>query len=126
MRAEPSGARTGAETRLVDPRPDPGAGCQAAWCPGLTSARAVCTTRIPFDLVTADGIAAFRRFIERAADLVASYGGSFSGEHGDGQSRGELLPRMFGAELVRAFGQFTAIFDPGDLMNRSQPGNPAR
>ena len=48
-------------------------------------------TRIPFDLVTADGIATFRRFIERAADLVVSYGGSFSGEHGDGQARGELL-----------------------------------
>ena len=45
-------------------------------------------TRIPFDLVTADGIAAFRRFVERAADLVVSYGGSLSGEHGDGQSRG--------------------------------------
>jgi FAD/FMN-containing dehydrogenase/Fe-S oxidoreductase len=74
-------------------------------------------TRIPFDLVTADGIATFRRFIERAADLVISYGGSFSGEHGDGQSRGELLPRMFGNELVRAFGQLKAIFDPGNRMN---------
>jgi FAD linked oxidases, C-terminal domain len=52
-----------------------------------------------------DGIAKFRRFIERAADLVVSYGGSFSGEHGDGQSRGELLPKMFGDDLVRAFGQ---------------------
>ncbi len=45
-------------------------------------------TRIPFDLRTADGIAKFRAFVERAADLVASYGGSFSGEHGDGQARG--------------------------------------
>jgi FAD/FMN-containing dehydrogenase/Fe-S oxidoreductase len=74
-------------------------------------------TRIPFDLVTADGIATFRRFIERAADLVVSYGGSFSGEHGDGQSRGELLPKMFGDDLVRAFGQVKAIFDPDNLMN---------
>jgi FAD/FMN-containing dehydrogenase/Fe-S oxidoreductase len=74
-------------------------------------------TRIPFDLVTADGIATFRRFIERAADLVVSYGGSFSGEHGDGQSRGELLPKMFGDDLVRAFGQLKAIFDPDNLMN---------
>ena len=74
-------------------------------------------TRIPFDLVTADGIAHFRRFIERAADLVVSYGGSFSGEHGDGQSRGELLPKMFGEDLVRAFGQFKAIFDPDNRMN---------
>jgi FAD/FMN-containing dehydrogenase/Fe-S oxidoreductase len=73
--------------------------------------------RIPFDLVNPDGIAAFRSFMERAADLVVSYGGSLSGEHGDGQARGELLPKMFGDELVRAFGQFKAIFDPDDRMN---------
>ncbi len=74
-------------------------------------------TRIPFDLVTAAGIAKFRRFIEQAADLVVSYGGSFSGEHGDGQSRGELLGKMFGGELVEAFGRFKAVFDPGNHMN---------
>jgi FAD/FMN-containing dehydrogenase/Fe-S oxidoreductase len=74
-------------------------------------------TRIPFDLVTADGIAAYRRFVERASDLVVSYGGSFSGEHGDGQSRAELLPKMFGDDLVRAFGRVKAIFDPDDRMN---------
>ncbi|MEU4244701.1 FAD-linked oxidase C-terminal domain-containing protein [Actinoplanes sp. NPDC026619] len=74
-------------------------------------------TRIPFDLVNADGIAKFRSFIEHAADLVVRYGGSFSGEHGDGQARGELLPKMFGDDLVRAFGQFKAIFDPGNRMN---------
>ncbi len=83
-------------------------------------------TRIPFDLVTADGIATFRRFIERAADLVVSYGGSFSGEHGDGQSRGELLPRMFGDELVTAFGQFKAIFDAGNRMNPGKVVAPYR
>ncbi len=83
-------------------------------------------TRIPFDLVTAEGIATFRRFIERAADLVISYGGSFSGEHGDGQSRGELLPRMFGDELVRAFGQLKAIFDPDDRMNPGKVVAPYR
>jgi FAD/FMN-containing dehydrogenase/Fe-S oxidoreductase len=83
-------------------------------------------TRIPFDLVTADGIAAFRRFIERAADLVVSYGGSFSGEHGDGQSRGELLPKMFGEDVVRAFGQFKAIFDPRNLMNPGKVVAPYR
>ena len=83
-------------------------------------------TRIPFDLVTADGIAAFRQFIERAADLVVSYGGSFSGEHGDGQSRGELLPKMFGEDLVRAFGQVKTIFDPGNLMNPGKVVAPYR
>ncbi len=73
--------------------------------------------RIPFDLFTVAGIAAFRSFLERAADLVASYGGSLSGEHGDGQARGELLVRMFGPDIVRAFGRMKAIFDPGDRMN---------
>jgi FAD/FMN-containing dehydrogenase/Fe-S oxidoreductase len=74
-------------------------------------------TRIPFQLTTAEGVRQFRSFVERAADLVLSYGGSFSGEHGDGQARGELLPKMFGDRLIRAFGQFKAIFDPDDRMN---------
>ncbi|MEV8614762.1 FAD-binding and (Fe-S)-binding domain-containing protein [Amycolatopsis sp. NPDC051373] len=74
-------------------------------------------TRIPFDLYTADGVATYRRFMHRAADLVAGLGGSLSGEHGDGQSRGELLPKMFGTELVTAFGRLKGIFDPDDRMN---------
>lgn len=74
-------------------------------------------TRIPFGLKTAEGVAGFRRFLERAADLVTSYGGSLSGEHGDGQARGELLTRMFGQRLVAAFGELKALFDPGDRMN---------
>ncbi|MFJ8149081.1 FAD-binding and (Fe-S)-binding domain-containing protein [Streptomyces sp. NPDC096048] len=74
-------------------------------------------TRIPFDLYTADGVATYRRFMERAADLVVEFGGSLSGEHGDGQSRGELLPRMFGDGLVEAFGRLKAVFDPLDRMN---------
>ncbi len=74
-------------------------------------------TSIPFDLVTAAGIAKFRSFVTRAAHLVVSYGGSLSGEHGDGQARGELLPIMFGDELVRAFREFKAVFDPTGRMN---------
>ena len=74
-------------------------------------------TSIPFDLVTAAGIAQFRSFVTRAAHLVVSYGGSLSGEHGDGQARGELLPIMFGDELVGAFGEFKAVFDPTGRMN---------
>ncbi|HWD06250.1 MAG TPA: FAD-binding and (Fe-S)-binding domain-containing protein [Amycolatopsis sp.] len=82
-------------------------------------------TRIPFDLYTASGVATYRRFMERAADLVAEFGGSFSGEHGDGQSRGELLPRMFGEEIVTAFGRLKAIFDPTDRMNPGKVVAPA-
>ena len=55
--------------------------------------------------------------VERAADLVVSMGGSLSGEHGDGQSRGELLERMYGPELVDAFRQFKSVFDPRGRMN---------
>ncbi|HZS09996.1 MAG TPA: FAD-binding and (Fe-S)-binding domain-containing protein [Blastocatellia bacterium] len=74
-------------------------------------------TRLTFDLETADGIRKFRSFLEEAADLVVSHGGSFSGEHGDGQARGELLPKMFGDEMVEAFHQFKAIWDPEWKMN---------
>lgn len=74
-------------------------------------------TRIPFVLTTAHGVGQFRRFMEEAADLVVSYGGSLTGEHGDGQARGELLTRMFGPSLVGAFGQMKAIFDPRNQMN---------
>jgi FAD/FMN-containing dehydrogenase/Fe-S oxidoreductase len=74
-------------------------------------------TRIPFDLLTAHGVEHYRGFLERAADLVVSHGGSLSGEHGDGQQRGELLTRMFGEDLVTAFAQTKAIFDPEGKMN---------
>ena len=73
--------------------------------------------RIDFDLLTGPGVAAFRRFVEEAADLVVAHGGSLSGEHGDGQARSELLPRMYGPEVVRAFEEFKAIWDPDDRMN---------
>ena len=74
-------------------------------------------TRIPFELRTVDGIAHYRDFVERAADLVVSYGGSLSGEHGDGQSKAELLPKMFGTQVVALFGRTKALFDPGNRMN---------
>lgn len=74
-------------------------------------------TRIPFDLYSDEGVANYRRFLDEAADLVVSYGGSLSGEHGDGQTRGALLPKMFGAEITNAFGELKAIFDPGNRMN---------
>jgi Fe-S oxidoreductase len=74
-------------------------------------------TRINFDLQSKDGIARFRKFMEEAADLVVGYGGSLSGEHGDGQARAELLPKMFGPELVQAFREFKATWDPNWKMN---------
>ena len=73
--------------------------------------------RINFDLTSEPGIAQYREFIDRAADLVVSLGGSLSGEHGDGQSRGALLEKMFGPELMQAFRTFKAIWDPTNKMN---------
>jgi FAD/FMN-containing dehydrogenase/Fe-S oxidoreductase len=73
--------------------------------------------RINFDLQSKEGIANYRKFVEQAADLVVSFGGSFSGEHGDGQSRAELLPKMFGPELMQAFREFKAVWDPEWKMN---------
>jgi FAD/FMN-containing dehydrogenase/Fe-S oxidoreductase len=73
--------------------------------------------RINFDFRSEEGVRKFREFIDRAADLVVSLGGSLSGEHGDGQARAVLLPKMFGPELMQAFKEFKAIWDPQNRMN---------
>ncbi|WP_433756834.1 FAD-binding and (Fe-S)-binding domain-containing protein [Nocardia sp. CA-135398] len=81
-------------------------------------------TRIPFDLRSAEGIAKYRGFAEQSAQLVVRYGGSLSGEHGDGQSRGELLPIMFGDRVVEAFGAVKHLFDPRNRMNPGKVVHP--
>jgi len=73
--------------------------------------------RVDFDLRTVEGVAQFRAFMFEAADLVHGYGGSLSGEHGDGQARGELLSRMFSADMIQAFREFKSIWDPDWKMN---------
>jgi Fe-S oxidoreductase/FAD/FMN-containing dehydrogenase len=82
--------------------------------------------RINFDFHSEEGLRDFREFIDRAADLVLSYGGSLSGEHGDGQSRGALLPKMFGPELMDAFREFKALWDPDNRMNPGKVVDPVR
>jgi len=74
-------------------------------------------TRLNFDLQSEEGIAKFRKFVEEAADLVVRYGGSLSGEHGDGQARAELLPKMFGPAVMQAFHEFKSAWDPEWRMN---------
>jgi FAD/FMN-containing dehydrogenase/Fe-S oxidoreductase len=83
-------------------------------------------TRIDFDFKTQDGIKKYRAFISEAVDLVVAYGGSLSGEHGDGQSRAEFLPRMFGNELIEAFREFKTIWDPQGKMNPHKIVDPYR
>src|SRR5437764_4119845 len=73
--------------------------------------------RIDFDLFTEPGIKKFRNFMDEATSLVVSYGGSLSGEHGDGQARAEFLNKMFGPELLGAFREFKSIWDPDWKMN---------
>lgn len=75
--------------------------------------------RITFDTRSVEGIKIWRSFLRAAAELVVKYGGSLSGEHGDGQAKAEFLPIMYGEELMQAFREFKAIWDP---LNRMNPG----
>ncbi|MEU6259986.1 FAD-binding and (Fe-S)-binding domain-containing protein [Streptomyces sp. NPDC047043] len=81
--------------------------------------------RIDFDLLTEAGIGRFRRFSEELAEVVVAHGGSLSGEHGDGQARAELLPRMYGAETVALFERVKGVWDPDDLLNPGMLVRPA-
>ncbi|MGA5123668.1 FAD-binding and (Fe-S)-binding domain-containing protein [Streptomyces pseudogriseolus] len=81
--------------------------------------------RIDFDLLTGPGVARFRRFSEELADVVVAHGGSLSGEHGDGQARAELLPRMYGAETVALFERVKGVWDPDGLLNPGMLVRPA-
>ncbi|BBL79728.1 oxidoreductase [Rubrobacter xylanophilus] len=63
------------------------------------------------------GVRRMRCIAEEVAELVAELGGSISGEHGDGLSRSEFLGRMYGDEILRAFGEVKRLFDPEGLLN---------
>lgn len=71
--------------------------------------------RIDFPLASRPAV--FRSFLLDAARLVAGYGGSLSGEHGDGRARGELLPLMYSEAALQAFAGFKAALDPDNLLN---------
>src|SRR4029453_2505277 len=73
--------------------------------------------RIDFPLTSEDGADRYKTFLEEAAQLVASYGGSLSGEHGDGRARSALLPAMYSPAALELFAQVKACFDPDNLLN---------
>lgn len=73
--------------------------------------------RITFNVRTPEGVLTFRSFLREATQLVVDFGGSLTGEHGDGQARAEFLPIMFGEELMAALREFKQIWDPGNRMN---------
>jgi FAD/FMN-containing dehydrogenase/Fe-S oxidoreductase len=79
---------------------------------------------INFDLFTTEGIAKYRKFVTKMAHICVEHDGSLSGEHGDGQARGELLPIMYGDELVQAFWEFKSIWDPQHKMNPGKDVHP--
>ncbi|MCZ4516439.1 FAD-binding and (Fe-S)-binding domain-containing protein, partial [Streptomyces sp. ActVer] len=81
--------------------------------------------RIDFDLLSREGIGRFRRFSEELAEVVVAHGGSLSGEHGDGQARAELLPKMYGEEMVALFERVKTVWDPDDLLNPGMLVRPA-
>jgi FAD/FMN-containing dehydrogenase/Fe-S oxidoreductase len=82
--------------------------------------------RIDFDLRSHEGVARWREFLREASELVVKYGGSLSGEHGDGHARAEFLPLMFGGELMQAFREFKAAWDPVNRMNPGKIVDPFR
>jgi FAD/FMN-containing dehydrogenase/Fe-S oxidoreductase len=73
--------------------------------------------RIDFTLNRTDGRSVFREFLTQAARLVAGYGGSMSGEHGDGRARSELLPLMYSPAAIDTLAAVKGVFDPDDLLN---------
>ncbi len=83
-------------------------------------------SRISFDLYSPEGVRNYRAFMEEAADLVTSYGGTLSGEHGDGQQRAELLEKQYGPELMAAMREFKLIWDPRWKMNPGKVIDPFR
>jgi len=82
--------------------------------------------RITFDVRTAEGILKWRGFLREAAQLVVDFGGSLSGEHGDGQAKAEFLPIMYGPEIMQAMEEFKAIWDPANRLNPGKVVNAYR
>ncbi|MEU6026653.1 FAD-binding and (Fe-S)-binding domain-containing protein [Streptomyces tauricus] len=82
--------------------------------------------RIDFDLLTPAGVTRFRRFSEELAELVVAHGGSLSGEHGDGQARAELLPKMYGPRVIGLLEQVKDLWDPDGLLNPGMLVRPHR
>ncbi len=70
-------------------------------------------------------IPVFKAFMEDAAALVGRYGGSLSGEHGDGRARGALLPHMYSDDAILLFEKFKALFDPSNFLNPGVLVDPA-
>jgi Fe-S oxidoreductase len=69
------------------------------------------------NLKTAAGVRTFEAIASEVADLVLEFGGTVSGEHGDGLVRGPFMERMFGPTLYNAFREVKQTFDPEGIFN---------
>nr|WP_247418599.1 FAD-binding and (Fe-S)-binding domain-containing protein [Halomarina salina] len=82
--------------------------------PGVLHIRPLVSTK------TENGLESFHAIADAVTDLVVEYGGSVSGEHGDGRARTQWNRRLYGDRLWKAFGELKTAFDPEWLLN---PGN---
>ncbi|MDP3683320.1 MAG: FAD-linked oxidase C-terminal domain-containing protein [Ignavibacteria bacterium] len=69
------------------------------------------------NLKTNEGQRLFRVIAEEIASLVKKYGGSLSGEHGDGRLRGEFIEYMVGPNNFRLLREIKKTWDPGNIFN---------
>ena len=102
----------------------PSTGCRPS--PTATTARAASICASASASATRAAAERYERFMSDAADLVVRHGGSLSGEHGDGRSRGPLLERQFSPQLSRAFAAFRRTWDPSGVLNPADHRRPAR
>jgi FAD/FMN-containing dehydrogenase/Fe-S oxidoreductase len=72
------------------------------------------------NLKTDSGVEEMDAIAERITDLVVEYGGSVSGEHGDGKARTKWNRKLYGEEIWETFRELKTAFDPDWLLN---PGN---
>jgi FAD/FMN-containing dehydrogenase/Fe-S oxidoreductase len=72
------------------------------------------------NLKTSEGRKLFRTILAETAALVKKYGGSLSGEHGDGRLRGEFIPFMMGDKNYELFMQVKRIFDAKGIFNKGK------
>ena len=69
------------------------------------------------DAANREDLARLERIANEVCDLVLEFGGSMSGEHGDGLARSFLNEKLFGPQVYRAFKDVKSVFDPHNLLN---------
>jgi len=71
-----------------------------------------------------EDVVLFREITSKTAHLVKKYGGSFSGEHGDGIVRAEFIPQMIGEKNYELLKRIKHTFDPNNIFNKGKIVDP--